>query len=244
VTGASPTGIVTFKNGAATLGTGTLSAGVATLTTTALVTIGTDSITAVYPGDANNLPSTSSALTETVTAATFTISATPATQTISSGGTATVTVTITPQGIYTSPITFTATLTPTSTAQVTFNPNTVTPNGSTATTTLTITGATSGPQHAANRAKKSSALNASLLWTPIGLAGLFLLGRRKRSDWRVVRHFMLAAALALIALTMFGCGGSSSHPTQTYQVQITATGAASGNSGAVTTSTTVAFTAQ
>jgi hypothetical protein len=244
VTGASPTGTVTFKNGAATLGTGSLSAGVATLKTTALVTIGTDSITAVYAGDANNLPSTSSALTETVTAAIFTISATPATQTISSGGTATVTVTVTPQGIYTSPITFTAALTPTSTAQVTFNPTTVTPNGSTATTTLTITGATSGPQQAANGGTKSSALNASLLWTPIGLAGLFFLGRRKKSDWRVVRHFMLAAALALIALTMFGCGGSSSHPTQTYQVKITATGAASGNSGAVTTSTTVAFTAQ
>jgi len=244
VTGASPTGIVTFKNGAATLGTGTLSGGVATLTTTALVTIGTDSITAVYPGDANNLPSTSSALTETVTAATFTISATPATQTITSGGTATVSITVTPQGIYTSPITFTATLTPTSSATVTFNPTTVTPNGSTATTTLTITGATSGPQHAANSAKKSSALNASLLWTPIGLAGLFLVGRRKKSDWRIVRHFMLAAALALIAITMFGCGGSSSHPTQTYQVQITATSAGGGNSGAVTTSASVAFTAQ
>jgi large repetitive protein len=244
VTGASPTGTVTFKNGATTLGTGSLSGGVATFTTTALVTIGTDSITAVYPGDANNLPSTSQALTETVTAATFTISATPATQTISSGGTATVTVTVTPQGIYTSPITFTATLTPTSSATVTFNPTTVTPNGSPATTTLTITGATSRAQLAANTTKKSCALNASLVWTPIGLAGLFLLGRRKKSFWRVVRHFTLAAALALIALTMFGCGGSSSHPTQTYQVQITATGTASGNSGAVTTSTTVAFTAQ
>ena len=245
VTGASPTGTVTFKNGAATLGTGTLNnAGVATLATTALVTIGTDSITAVYPGDANNLPSTSSALTETVTAATFTISATPATQTITSGGTATVTVTVTPQGIYTSPITFTATLTPTSSATVTFNPTTVTPNGSTATTTLTITGATSGAQRAANGGRKFSALNASFLWTPIGLAGLFLIGRRKKSDWRVVRHFMLAAALALIALTMFGCGGSSSHPPKTYQVQITATSAGGGNSGAVTTSASVAFTAQ
>jgi len=245
VTGASPTGTVTFKNGAASLGTGTLNnAGIATLATTALVTIGTDSITAVYPGDVNNLPSTSSALTETVTAATFTISATPATQTITSGGTATVTVTVTPQGIYTSPITFTATLTPTSSATVTFNPTTVTPNGSTATTTLTITGATSGAQQAANDGRKFSALNASLLWTPIGLAGLFLIGRRKKSDWRVVRRFMLAAALALIALTMFGCGGSSSHPTKTYQVQITATSAGGGNSGAVTTSASVAFTAQ
>jgi predicted component of type VI protein secretion system len=89
-----------------------------------------------------------------------------------------------------------------------------------------------------------SALNASALWTPIGLTGILLLGRRKKDGWRVARQFLLAAALALIALTMFGCGsGSAAHP-QTYQVQITATAAASGNSGAVTTSTTVAFTVQ
>jgi hypothetical protein len=56
-----------------------------------------------------------------------------------------------------------------------------------------------------------------------------------------VLQFVLAAALALIALTMFGC--SPPGPTQTYQVQITATAAASGNSGAVTTSTTAMFTA-
>jgi len=245
-TGPAPTGTVTFKNGTSTLGTGTLASGVATLTTTTLVTIGTDSITAVYGGDTNNQGSTSSPLTEPVTAATFTISASPATQTISSGGTATITVTVTPQGVYTSPISFAATLTPTSTATIKFNPAMVTPNGSTATTMLTIQGATSGTRRAANRATKSSVLNASLLWTPLGLAGLFLVGRRRKDYRKVVRNLLLAAGLLLIALTMFGCGGggSSPPPTQTYTVQITATAAASGNSGAVTTSTTVSFTAQ
>jgi hypothetical protein len=46
---------------------------------------------------------------------------------------------------------------------------------------------------------------------------------------------------------MLGCGGvsqSSSAKPQTYQVKITAAGSASGNSGAVTVATTVAFTAQ
>jgi hypothetical protein len=65
VTGVSPTGTVTFKDGATVLGTVALSGGVATLTTSSL-TIGSHSITAEYGGDANNGPSTSSALVQTV----------------------------------------------------------------------------------------------------------------------------------------------------------------------------------
>jgi hypothetical protein len=66
VTGASPTGTVTFKDGATTLGTGTLhGAGQATFTTSAL-TVGSHSITAVYGGDASNAASTSAPLTQAV----------------------------------------------------------------------------------------------------------------------------------------------------------------------------------
>jgi pseudomonalisin len=215
-----------------------------------LVTTGFDEVTGLGSIDGANL------LANWVPGATFTISATPSTQTISIGGTATITITVTPQGNYTSPITFTATLTPTSTAQVTFNPITVTPNGSSATTTLTIQGATSIAMRSPNGTLASdadglklSALNPYGLWTPIGIAGLFLLGRRKKRDPRVLRHLLLSATLGLIALTMFSCGGGGSPPpprTRTYQVQITATAAASpdGSSGAVTTSKTVSFTAQ
>jgi len=61
-----PAGIVTFKNGTATLGTGTLDgSGHATLTTSTL-TAGSHSITAVYGGSASFNTSTSSALTQTV----------------------------------------------------------------------------------------------------------------------------------------------------------------------------------
>ncbi|MEP7296796.1 MAG: Ig-like domain repeat protein [Burkholderiales bacterium] len=66
VTGSSPTGTVTFKDGTTTLGTGTLSAGVATLVS-AFTTGGTHNVTAVYGGDVANLASTSSTLHETVT---------------------------------------------------------------------------------------------------------------------------------------------------------------------------------
>jgi uncharacterized repeat protein (TIGR01451 family) len=66
VTGASPTGTVTFKDGATVLGSGTLNgSGVATFTTPSLA-VGSHSITAAYAGDANNSPSTSAVLTQSV----------------------------------------------------------------------------------------------------------------------------------------------------------------------------------
>ena len=62
-----PTGTVTFIDGAATLGTGTLNgAGVVTLST-AVLAVGPHTVTAVYGGDANNVGSTSAAVTVTVT---------------------------------------------------------------------------------------------------------------------------------------------------------------------------------
>ncbi|MGV8832255.1 MAG: Ig-like domain repeat protein [Devosia sp.] len=69
VTGATtPTGMVTFKDGATTLGTDTLDgAGQASFSTSAL-TIGSHDITAVYGGDAVFSTSTSSILTQVVTA--------------------------------------------------------------------------------------------------------------------------------------------------------------------------------
>ncbi len=58
--------VITFKDGAAVLGTGSLSGGVATITTTAL-TVKTHSITAVFAGDGSFLASTSPVLSQTVT---------------------------------------------------------------------------------------------------------------------------------------------------------------------------------
>jgi len=63
--GGTPTGVVTFKNGATVLGTGTLSSGKATFSTSALA-VGSRSITAVYGGSMDYGTSTSSVLTQTV----------------------------------------------------------------------------------------------------------------------------------------------------------------------------------
>jgi autotransporter-associated beta strand protein len=60
--------IITFYDGAATIGTGTIAAGVASFSTAAL-TVGPHSITAVYSGDASYVGSTSGALLQTVVVA-------------------------------------------------------------------------------------------------------------------------------------------------------------------------------
>ena len=68
----TPTGDVTFFDGATSIGTGTLASGVATLSTSSL-SVGIHSITAVYSGDTNFNASTSAALSQTVNKANVTI---------------------------------------------------------------------------------------------------------------------------------------------------------------------------
>jgi hypothetical protein len=68
----TPTGSVTFKNGATTLSTTTLSGGKATYATSSL-TIGSHAITASYAGGTDYATSTSSTLVEIVRAATKTV---------------------------------------------------------------------------------------------------------------------------------------------------------------------------
>ncbi|MCP8939836.1 cadherin-like beta sandwich domain-containing protein [Alsobacter sp. SYSU M60028] len=63
--GSSPTGAVTFKDGATVLGASQVSGGKAILVTHALG-LGTHSLTAAYAGDANNQPATSPPVTVTV----------------------------------------------------------------------------------------------------------------------------------------------------------------------------------
>jgi Bacterial Ig-like domain (group 3) len=99
----TPTGTVTFQDGAATLGTGMLSGGIATLSTSALAG-GAHSITAVYPGDTSFASSISPAVVQTV--ADFSLSASPTSTTATAGLTSTYTITITPAGGFNQMISF------------------------------------------------------------------------------------------------------------------------------------------
>lgn len=76
---------VTFYNGSTSLGTGVLSSGIATLRVTSLP-VGTDKITAVYAGDSTFQGSTAAPYPVTITSAsTFTIAATPPSETVTRG---------------------------------------------------------------------------------------------------------------------------------------------------------------
>jgi hypothetical protein len=65
--GFTPTGTVTFRDGATVLGSGTLLGGVASFTTSSLA-VGSHSITAAYPGDTNCAAGTSNTVTQVVNA--------------------------------------------------------------------------------------------------------------------------------------------------------------------------------
>lgn len=95
--GATPTGSITFLNGAATLGTAGLANGVASLTVNNL-TPGTYSITATYPGDANNAVATSAAISVIVAAQAPTLTLTTPAASITYGGALTLTATMTVNG--------------------------------------------------------------------------------------------------------------------------------------------------
>ena len=91
-----PTGTVNFFNGSTMIGSGTVSNDVATFTTTALP-VGTNSITAMYVGDANYSASTSSPATVvTVSQETTTTTVTFSPALPVSGQVVTLTATITP----------------------------------------------------------------------------------------------------------------------------------------------------
>ena len=85
-----PSGTVTFKDGTTTLGTGTLSTGSATFSTPSL-SVGTHSITAAYGGSSSFGSSTSSALTQTVNAATTSTTLTSSWNPAQTGGSITFT---------------------------------------------------------------------------------------------------------------------------------------------------------
>ena len=196
---ATPTGTVTFLDGATALGTGTLNgSSVATYTTSAL-SVATHSITAAYGGASGSYAgSTSAALPVTITAAgtpDFSISLGATTTTVTHGSPATTTVSVTPSGGFTAATSVACNGAPAnSTCSV--SPNPITPVGlNPASTTVTL-------QTSVTSASLATRMRYSLAGLPLGLltATVLFFARKRRLAIFVVG--LVAAGL----LAVSGCG--------------------------------------
>lgn len=219
-----PTGTVTFFDGSTQLGAGTLSAGVATYSTSSL-TAGAHSITAQYGGDTDDAPSTSSTLTQTVIAPSFSIGATPTSLTVTQGSSGTTTITVTPVGGFNQQVSFACSGLPAYTTCA-FSPSTLTPSGSPASTTLTIaTDIKTAEWRVVNPSGSSSAPRAVLAILGFGLLAF----ARKRGRGRMTAGWFSSVIIAIlfsIPLLVCGCGGGSPNKTSTGTFQITVSASA------------------
>jgi hypothetical protein len=200
--GVSLGGTITFYDGETQIGSATVNSGSASITTSTLAA-GTQFITAVYSGDSNYGPATSSPVTETIQD--FTITA-------AGGGTANAlpatdanfTLVVTPVNgsILPGGINLSVTGLPVGTS-ASFSPASINPNSPTTNVVLTVhlAGSASAAAH-----KPSSFGKAG--W-PVALA-LVLIPFGVTRRWRKGRSLLLLALLAAAALIgVSGCGGSA-----------------------------------
>ncbi|HTW81506.1 MAG TPA: Ig-like domain-containing protein [Terracidiphilus sp.] len=227
--GGTATGTVTFSSGSTTLGSASLNGDIATFSDSSLAA-GTYNVVAVYGGDSNFQSSTSAAVSQVVNAAAapgFSLSASPTSLTVQSGGQGTVTLTVTPVDGFNSTVSFACSGLP-SGASCTFSPSTVTPTTSAAVpTTLTIA---AGTTSAASQSHPTPFLPATTL-----ALGTCLLAWKRR---RAVRYLALLAFIGASLAVLSGCSSSSSStpPPVVSTVTVTAT------SGSIAQTATVTLT--
>jgi len=206
--GSTPTGSVTFSDGATALGTATLdSTGTATYSTNSL-SVGVHTITAAYGGNSTFAASTSPALAFTVTAPapSFTIAANPTSGSVTAGNSTTTTITVTPTNGFNSAVSFACTGLPAG-GTCTTNPTTVTPNGTAAATTV-LTIATTTQSGALALPWRPGSRSGGVATVAVLAAGaLWVFGRRKRVHWIHLLHPILI--LLVVAGVALGCGGGS-----------------------------------
>ena len=233
--GIAPSGTVQFINGstpisgtvtyAGSAGSGSTGAFASLQATLATSFSSTATITAKYSGDANYAASASAAITVTVIPG-FSLSANPASLTISAPGQSGMSsITVSPTGGFTGTVTFSCTVPPKMTeATCSVNPSSLATSGSTA-----MTVATTGPHTVAalrNRPDLPIAGGAALL------ACLLLLATPAKR--RRLKMVCALPSIVLVAAVFGGCGGGGSGggggttdpgtPAGTYSVSVTASG--------------------
>ena len=259
----TPTGTVSFLDGATAIGTGTVnSSGVATYSTAALA-VGTHSITAVYSGDTNFLTVTSSATSEVVQDFNLTLSITggsagATTVTAQPGGTAVYTFTLSPVGSTTFPatVTLSASGLPTG-ATYSFAPATLAAGTGSTTVTLTIqlpqTAAVNEQpdvQHSAQPAvlaqnKPASRHTSGLPYLALAVLLLPFAGRMRRTGKKLGRLLPLFVLLIAGLAATAGLSGCSSLKSGYFgQLSTTYTITVTGTSGTLVHSTSVTLIVQ
>ena len=201
---------------------------------------GTDAATLSVSDNASGSPQTSS-LTGVATAppaaADFSIVATPASQSVTAGGSAVYQVNLASiNGSFTQPVTFVASGLPTG-ATVTFTPASVTPGSAGSSSTMTIQ---TPVQQAAGK-------TGPPLWpftAPVFAAALLLFPSKRfrpgKKGRGVFMNLVCIIALFGLAVSTIGCGGGFALPSSAKTYTITVTG----TSGSDTHSTTVTLTVQ
>lgn len=174
----------------------------------------------------------------------FGISASPASATVTRGGSATYTFTVTPANGFNQAVSFSCSGLP-AFAQCSFNPPSLVPAGSPVTSVLTIT--TSAPSNAPSNANllpsipgRNVPLYASLFGATLGMIGLTFVGRRRLRPQTVKRLVVVGGVGLLMALT--SCGGGNvvtpqpqtGTPKGTSQVTVTASSGGSARTANVT----------
>ncbi len=220
----TPTGTIQFLDGATPLTTASLVSGNATFAT-ALLAPGAHSITALYSGDANNLPSTSSPFfIETILPSDFfALSIDPSSLTLITGHHTTLTLTATSIGNFADTIHLSIGLLPQWTT-VTFTPVTLqlSANGTATTRVYVDTDAVVGYISQTQPKRNPSTPFPTALATTLALLLLPFTNRR-------ARRLPALIALAITATLLIGATGCSgmypgSTAPGTYNLQITATG--------------------
>jgi hypothetical protein len=230
--GIAPTGMVTFMGGTVTLGTATLDSGGNASIAYTFGTVGAQSVTANYAGDANTASGSVVIAATTVNAFTATPSSGNTTLTTSLGGSATSAIVVASQNSFSGSVAFTCTGLP-SGATCAFQPATVsvTPTASGNTTLTVSVGQT------VSQANGLSFHGSHGIFLAGVLCVFAVAGARRRSLLTGSTLFLLAASLTAIGLA--GCSGGSgssgsSTTAKSYSFNVVAT------SG--TTQTTTAYT--
>lgn len=197
----TPSGTVTFLDGATTLGSATLSAGGVATYTAASLAPGSHSITASYGGTGNFSASVSTAVTIQVQS--LTVSASPTSLNIEPGSNATTTLSVASEGGLAGTVNYNCSGLP-AWMTCSFSPSSITLSGGTASSVLTI-----------SVASTTSAGSSAEVLPFLSVVALLPFAGWRRRRWAVLAAAVLGVSLCLSSLTGCGGGGSATNSTST-----------------------------